>query len=970
MKKTYIYIVLAAAAMAASVLGVSCVRELEHPVSLQGDHTAISLAPVCASPMTKADDPLTEDGNPDYNENLIFDYYWFLYKDAAGTNLVLCGHETGYETESEHNRYAKKIILDNYFPDGGTVYVYVVANLPVKPASPVEGDEWFEPDVDNDGINVGIKYMVQGNPEATKTFKTFTELKTLSFGKNTPLDAKNAITAGQSEFYKYTSATTGYPEPDRFVMRTPAPKAYELVLRNDVEVKPELKRVASKIILDLHVAKEVKQTYFVGSSEFYKKSWAADMEHIQIYMLWGSTHGNLAGDKVSYSTEQSKWFFSASPRYAMYTTEPYVGGKYVDGQGVLGSVCQDSIKTNNAYLVKSTVWEDVYEVTVDEPTTTANGWIWNNGVSDSDKTAAHEGDYYYGNWNYTLDGNGNKIHVLDEESGNNARRSTTQTSKKSYYEISSLPLYSMPIRWNVNDDHAPFIKVILPWQGFKRAGDMGDGDPIEGSYDAKTTEFYYKILIPQRTYIDANGCYHISVELSVLGSESDDVPVEVEGQYHVTAWNAAKDMGGDQNAGRYLKCASYYEFYARDVMEIPVISSHDIEVVLQDGQSASQIAKYYNYSTHPFDSLYLTRSTNDLSAGNNFVLEASANNLVTIKHACEPVIDDMQQWDVSPITYTFRIRHADNANFYKDVTVVQYPSLYIRSQESSKHNNYTYGGYNYWGYLQDYASSNFYNQGYVWIDNDYYYGSYKGYYTYNDRRYEVYTKDSDKWYFVQGITVSSDNTIQTGSNQNPNMYIITTTVLDPSLNAVLGDPRMDVIDNLDSFAASDSHAFQTAQATDGTTRTLSYYYPTDRTSRTENMIAPSFRIASSYGKCGQSSSFENMQARCAAYQEEGYPAGRWRVPTKAELQYITTLSAKGLIPSLFNTIASSEQQSTTSERSRYYSAHGLVKVNMDGTVSPNQMEEPSGWVRCVYDDWYWKDDKVAINTFRWGDRAR
>ena len=45
-------------------------------------------------------------------------------------------------------------------------------------------------------------------------------------------------------------------------------------------------------------------------------------------------------------------------------------------------------------------------------------------------------------------------------------------------------------------------------------------------------------------------------------------------------------------------------------------------------------------------------------------------------------------------------------------------------------------------------------------------------------------------------------------------------------------------------------------------------------------------------------SYSDAEKRCAAYQEDGYPAGRWRVPTKAEVKYIIQLSGWGVIPVL------------------------------------------------------------------------
>ena len=131
-----------------------------------------------------------------------------------------------------------------------------------------------------------------------------------------------------------------------------------------------------------------------------------------------------------------------------------------------------------------------------------------------------------------------------------------------------------------------------------------------------------------------------------------------------------------------------------------------------------------------------------------------------------------------------------------------------------------------------------------------------------------------------------------------------------------------------------------------------------------DVIAPAFRIASSYGVCGNAFSLDDAEKRCASYQEYGYPAGRWRVPTRAELEFITTLSAKGFIPSLFNVVSAGKT-------SIYWSSQGIMNVLSDGTVRDNTTTYSVGWVRCVYDEWYWGSGKIDnINTFTWGDAAR
>ena len=102
--------------------------------------------------------------------------------------------------------------------------------------------------------------------------------------------------------------------------------------------------------------------------------------------------------------------------------------------------------------------------------------------------------------------------------------------------------------------------------------------------------------------------------------------------------------------------------------------------------------------------------------------------------------------------------------------------------------------------------------------------------------------------------------------------------------------------------------------------------------------------------------YEDAEKRCAAYQEDGYPAGRWRVPTRAEVKYIIQLSGWGIIPVLFN------------NGSDYWSAHGVVENNY-GTFSDVNTDE--AYVRCVYDTWYWGTGQlVDKDKFVYGDKQR
>ena len=142
---------------------------------------------------------------------------------------------------------------------------------------------------------------------------------------------------------------------------------------------------------------------------------------------------------------------------------------------------------------------------------------------------------------------------------------------------------------------------------------------------------------------------------------------------------------------------------------------------------------------------------------------------------------------------------------------------------------------------------------------------------------------------------------------------------------------------------------------DSADRKLDNYRPT-KEEGVDAIIAPAFKIASSWGVVSTSESFrfENAKRRCASYQENGYPAGRWRIPTEAEIEYLVDLSRDHKIPELFD--------------GNYYASSGRHYSSSSGNFSTSSRTNPS--VRCVYDVWYWGEEKVGnapYTTFIWGD---
>lgn len=149
--------------------------------------------------------------------------------------------------------------------------------------------------------------------------------------------------------------------------------------------------------------------------------------------------------------------------------------------------------------------------------------------------------------------------------------------------------------------------------------------------------------------------------------------------------------------------------------------------------------------------------------------------------------------------------------------------------------------------------------------------------------------------------------------------------------------------------------------------TLCYYYPTAEGQLDEQafMIAPVFRLASGKADLLQANTNshtsdnlirENARRRCASFQENGYPAGRWRLPTIGELYFYRMLYTKGVLPEIFNTTRA------------YWCAQFVTKLDFNDSRGgysnirpyPTVSDVSEKHVRCVYDDWYWvKDDGTA-----------
>ncbi len=458
----------------------------------------------------------------------------------------------------------------------------------------------------------------------------------------------------------------------------------------------------------------------------------------------------------------------------------------------------------------------------------------------------------------------------------------------------------------------PFYSYPSSWTTNTKDNEAYISLLIPWSKDNGTSYLTYSYQIPVNfdgKKLERNHLYQLNVNVGVLGTLEGDV--ELTPSYVVVDWGTGA-INAALSSPKYLVVdETVVNIYNQNQYDIAYASSHPVSAVI------TKITKpNYSNPTAATVTIY-----NNQSAGATTVTPASTISgnkesftvsIVGGKVRLSHVLNNNNTSDgFDYVPYDITVVVTNDAGMSQTITYKQYPEMYISVTLNTDYNN---GG----GQNQD--------KGFAWVNNN-----------------------RDTFGGLDGLGA--------GKNSNPNMITITTTALGADSDYIVGDPRVSTINNLNY------NNWANVKDINGTTRQLLYYYPTDTSTAASNMISPQFRIASSYGVTN-GISFDNAQRRCASYQEDGYPAGRWRVPTTAELKYIVQLSAKGYITILFN------------DGGNYWAADGNIWVPDSDSGTVDKGSGSSAYVRCVYDDWYWGSERLTtsgqttLTSFTWGDQER
>lgn len=496
-----------------------------------------------------------------------------------------------------------------------------------------------------------------------------------------------------------------------------------------------------------------------------------------------------------------------------------------------------------------------------------------------------------------------------------------------YYQ--SYPAYMYPQHWTygstVSPEKEPYLKLVLPWvrQENESAG-----------ISSTQKQFYYKIMIPDDARADfqrrfaRNNWYHINIDVGILGAETDDAAIPLEaGPCYVAHWQD-KDIVvkyADIGSARYLSMEKlHFELHNINSLEMLYTSSHPVDITniraTRPFYGTTEAGKTSMGGTvcvagaddiYPEGSKYLDYNPTQRKAkngGEDWLSDDGEH--VVFKHKLNNNYTSTD-FDYSPYTVSFTLVHADkpeDTRYRQEVSLVQNPGIYIDYTANTDPLTGENGKPLHWGY--------------VYVDNEQY--------TLSDYNSAVSSNNNDQWKRDHQWRVVNY------SEGGTDMYNIHVSVLPEGSEFVLGDPRVDEVNNL----RDSGNFFKVGHAISGKNRSLTWYYPTEESGRTVNMIAPSYRVSTKLsGIEFDGIPYEKARERCASFQENGFPAGRWRVPTRGEIRFISMLSSRGYFEWQFG--------------GNYWSANGPVTVNKNGgSVSDADPNLSKALLRCVYDSWY------------------
>lgn len=508
-----------------------------------------------------------------------------------------------------------------------------------------------------------------------------------------------------------------------------------------------------------------------------------------------------------------------------------------------------------------------------------------------------------------------------------------------------VPFYTYSSIWNATENKVnPSIVLTVPWF-------------VKDNKSTTLTNYNYTIPLTAANgdlKLVRNKHYRIALRVGVLGDL--DQLASSEFSYEVLDW-VGNDINVDLSDPKYLVVEKdYVEVFNENSYSVNYSSSDDIDVeivsIIKPDYSAEVPQEYrYIYGNANSDSGSPTVDGSGFSGNTKNFMVIYDEDQITLSHTLD---NDMKSTGFDYVPYTVKVKvtmQAGTKTYIEYITFKQYPAIHIYADTNAS-------------FKEMYDNQSDFNNNNNNPDNIFVNGR---------------SRSSSQAPGVENSPSSCGDVygLYYGSNKNPNQYVITISSLgDSGLPYIIADSRSRTsnVEGLGIGTIASSYAVDYDFKQEAGKRQLKYYYRTIEDHKTNQSsttdpgafvtgynIAPKYRIASSYSVTSNTSSLATARSRCATYQENGYPAGRWRMPTYAEVAFICLMSNKGMIPDLFD------------DNTSYWCAHG--KFYPDGNEVKLGGDGNSRSIRCVYDEWYWGSERLSTDTnvtpnyaqFVWGD---
>ena len=530
------------------------------------------------------------------------------------------------------------------------------------------------------------------------------------------------------------------------------------------------------------------------------------------------------------------------------------------------------------------------------------------------------------------------------------------------YKYTHVPFYSYPCAWSDLSDYATTIVFRIPWRIVGETNYQWKKyqlSPNISTLDLKRNQYY-------RTFVNVQ---------SLGGADKESLVVVPDCDYEIIPWMNESTSGGGQGVvpGELIT-------YKYLVMDHPEQVINNEETVYFTYVSSSPIASvqittiqyYLNTNANPLQTQNVNRTitedsqTISTNAG-SITVDKSNAGYVKIYRSLDNVY--------SSVTINAVVTNQDGCT--QNIQVVQNPSIQL-IRETGAGNVFVNGwfarltsippgtgwnsnNYRYTDNTQN-ASGTFYHNGRntLWS-------------TSNNRISAGTTTINGHTCGSYGIVLGSVSNLNNTIDRNFYTTLITVSSFNSSndyytannedIHYRIGDPRVPASDvyNGGNAWTSESNFYAYVYHNNSTTEVAgSWEEPgsiliATQVADDQNIIAPMLLVSSALN-ANESLTFPNIVKRGATYQEAGYPAGRWRLPTEAEIAFIVARQKEGVIPTLYAT------------GTDYWAGSGrLVNVpaaaNAAITFSNPASASTVSSCRYVYDLWYWGEDASTTNQY-------